>query len=128
MQRSPRIFITQVSDLERRRAESPKSVVAQGKRSDTLGKKQYVDVALKEQKRKKLSPIIGKSMLLPLQGAPPSLEYQPQGVASLALGYALAGLSGRAYLNPKLKFIIRAGFLLANTALLSTRENGKTDP
>ena len=40
-------------------------------------------------------------MLLPLQGDNKGYELT-QGVASLALGYALVGLSARLELNPKL--------------------------
>ena len=41
-------------------------------------------------------------MLLPLQGVT-NERALTQGVASLALGYALIGLSARLQLNPKLK-------------------------
>ena len=41
-------------------------------------------------------------MLLPLQGVNTMAIRNTQGVASLALGYTLVGLSARLELNPKL--------------------------
>ena len=46
-------------------------------------------------------------MLLPLQGVTNGCVL-PQGVASLALGYALGGLSARLELNPKIEIFIVA--------------------